>query len=85
MTRDELSELDPELLFLSEPEYDEALVGVIEAFGGELRAAYNREKLLDIIARNIGGLDAQEQAEEHFSFNILGSYMGPRTPVYLIT
>ena len=78
--REELAEIwDQDLLFMSEPEYDEAIIGVVERAGGSPVIAYDTQKILDILERSM----PMEEAQEFFEYNILGAYMGDRTPVYI--
>ena len=78
--RKELAEIwDQDLLFMSEPEYDDAIIGVMERAGGSPVIAYDTQKILDILERTM----PMEDAQEFFEYNILGAYMGDRTPVYI--
>ena len=61
--------------------YDDAVIGVCSGCGQPDRLVYDREKIIEILMSR-DGMD-YEEAEEHFGFNILGSYMGPTTPLYL--
>ena len=89
MSRNKLSSLDlwVDYLGLSDEKilkadgYDDAVIGVCSGCGQPDRLVYDREKIIEILmARD--GMD-YEEAEEYFGFNILGSYMGPTTPLYL--
>ena len=78
--REELADLwDQDLLFMSEPEYDDAIIGVMERAGGSPVIAYDTQKILDILERSM----PMEEAQEFFEYNILGAYMGDKTPVYI--
>ena len=78
--REHLSESwDCEFLFLSETEYDEAIVGVVERAAGSPVIAYDTQKILNILEQSM----PMEDAQEHFDYNILGSYMGDKTPVFI--
>lgn len=68
-----------EFLFLSEEEYDEAIIGVVERAGGSAVIAYDTQKILSILERSM----PMEDAQEYFDYNILGAYMGDKTPVYI--
>ncbi len=68
-----------EFLFLSEPEYDEAIIGVVERAASPPVIAYDTQKILDILERTM----PMEDAQDHFDYNIVGSYMGERTPVFI--
>ena len=78
--REELTEIwGQAFLFMSEPEYDEAIIGVMERAGGSPVIAYDTQKILDILERSM----SVEEAQEFFEYNILGAYMGDKTPVYI--
>jgi hypothetical protein len=78
--RTDLSEVwGCEFLFLSETEYDEAIIGVVERAAGSPVIAYDTQKILDILELSM----PMEDAQEYFEYNILGAYMGDRTPVYI--
>jgi len=78
--REELAEIwDQDLLFMSEPEYDDAIIGVMERAGGSPVIAYDTQKILDILERSM----SVEEAQEFFEYNILGAYVGDKTPVYI--
>lgn len=74
-------EWDTELLFLSEEEFDEAIIGVSERIGDEPVVAYDTTKIVDILSRSM----TVDEAYEYFEFNILGSYVGKKTPVFITT
>ena len=58
----------------------EAFVGVAERFGMDPVAAYDYDKCIEIYMEDGG---TQEDAEEHFGFNVIGTWAGDRTPVFL--
>jgi len=68
-----------EFLFLSEPEYDEAIIGVVERAAGAPVIAYDTQKILNILERTM----PMEDAQDYFDYNIVGSYMGDKTPVFI--
>ena len=72
---------DAELLFLSEEEFDEAIIGVSERIGDEPVVAYDTTKIVEILSRSM----TVDEAYEYFEFNILGSYVGEKTPVFITT
>ena len=41
--------------------------------------AYDVNKIIEILARDM----SEDEAVEYFEFNILGAYMGERTPVFV--
>ena len=70
---------DEELLFADE--YDDAIIGVVYAFGGDAKVLYDRDKCIEILMDE--GL-SHEDAEDHFCFNVEGSYVGERTPAFAV-
>lgn len=58
----------------------DAFVGVAERYGMDPVAAYDYDKCIEIYME--GGC-TYEEAEEHFSFNVIGTWAGERTPVFL--
>lgn len=72
---------DAELLFLSEEEFDEAIIGVSERIGSEPVVAYDTTKIVEILVLNHSM--SVDEAYEYFEFNILGAYVGERTPTFI--
>ena len=68
-----------EFLFMSEPVYDEAVIGVVERAGGQSVIAYDTQIILSILERDM----SPEEAQEFFEYNILGAYLGEMTPVFI--
>lgn len=80
--REELAgEWGTELLFLSEGEFDEAIIGVSERIGDEPVVAYDTTKIVEILVLNHSM--SVDEAYEYFEFNILGAYVGERTPTFI--
>ena len=71
---------DVELLFMSEPEYDEAIIGVIEGKAHALAVAYDLEKILNILVKC--GM-SYEEALEYWSYNQVDAYYGEHTWVFV--
>lgn len=57
--------------------FDEAILGVDSSTS---RVIYSVAKCYDILMQRDGM--SQEEAEEFFAFNVLGSYMGEKTPIW---
>ena len=74
-------EWDTELLFLSEDEFDEAIIGVAERIGEEPVVAYDTTKVVEILSRSM----SVDEAYEYFDYNILGAYVGDKTPLFITT
>lgn len=77
--REELSEEFGDLLFMTQVEFDDAILGVAERIGMEAVVAYSTPKIIEILSRDM----TEEEAVEYFEFNILGAYVGERTPVFV--
>ena len=80
MTREDLIEYNEEMLFADG--FDDALIGVCLKFGNVGCAAYNIETCYEILVTREGM--TYEDAIEHMDYNVLGSYVGEHTPVFLI-
>jgi hypothetical protein len=78
--REDIEEQVPGLLFLAEPEYDEAILGIMESYE-KWAVAYDLAKLLTILCRTM----PVEEAREWYEYNILGAYMGEHTPIFVTT
>ena len=72
---------DGELLFLSEPEFDVAIVGIAERIGMSEVVVYDITKIIDVLCER-DGMD-RDMAAEYYEFNILGAYVGERTPIFI--
>jgi hypothetical protein len=73
---------DGEFLFLSEPEFDEAILGVAHRIGQPDVIAYDSNTVYEILAKMLNTED-WTVVFEYFEYNILGSYVGERTPVFI--
>tara|TARA_Y100000034_G_C6514449_1_gene221157 strand:+ start:78 stop:413 length:336 start_codon:yes stop_codon:yes gene_type:complete len=60
--------------------FGEALIGYVTRCGQQPTALYNRSKCIWILMERDGM--SQEEAEEHFEYNVAGSYMGEFTPFF---
>jgi len=81
-TIDEFCDENPDIELLKADGFDACIVGVAESFGGAHYLIYDRQKVIDTLV-NEGGL-TEEEAWEHFSYNIAGAYVGESTPAYLL-
>jgi hypothetical protein len=78
--REHLSLLFEGLLFLTEAKFDEAIVGVADRIGMDTVVVYDTTKIIDILEEE--GMD-REEATEYYEFNIIGAYVGTRTPMFI--
>ena len=79
MTRGELAELDPDLLFADG--FDGAILGAAERCGSPLVVVYDYAKCCEILVSREGMTD--DEAVEWMEFNVVGAYVGNRTPWFL--
>lgn len=64
--------------------FDEAIIGLAEPRWGQgLRVVYSIEKCQQILMRDMN--TEEDGAREYFEFNVLGSYVGDNTPLFIIT
>jgi len=61
--------------------FDVAILGYAERFGMSTSVCYDREIVIDIIAKTRGV--TREMAEEHFTINVVGAHFGDTTPVFV--
>ena len=75
-----INQIEGSFMLLEPADMDAAIVGLAAAPGGSSVTCYDRDLVVDILMKD--GMD-RDEAEEFFSFNIEGAYMGEETPVYL--
>lgn len=73
-----LTELFPDEEFLIADGLDDAIVGV-EA-EGDRRVVYDYDKMVEVFMSE--GM-TEEDAIEHISYNVMGSYVGDKTPLFI--
>jgi len=80
--RDEIQDMYPDvsLLFMTEEEFDSAIIGVAERIGSEPAIAYDFDK---VIEANMKMGMTQEEAIEYFDYNQIGAYVGGQTPIFI--
>jgi hypothetical protein len=76
--REVLAELDEEILLADG--FDEALIGYAQRCGQPVLAVYDREKCIAVLMKD--GI-SYEEADEYFEYNVVGSWVGERTPLFL--
>ena len=74
--RERIAEIDPEILVLDPEGLDVAIIGMAED-----RVVYCASKLIEALME-VHEWD-REDAEEWYEFNILGAWMGEKTPIYM--
>ena len=76
-----VSELYPDYEILLASGFDEAFVGVATQAGANPVAVYDRKKCIDVLMQDM----SEEDAYEYFEFNVIGSYVGENTPMFMET
>jgi hypothetical protein len=59
--------------------FEDALIGYVEIFSNAV-ALYDRDKCIEILME--GSSMSEEEAIEYFEFNVVGAYVGPKTPAF---
>jgi hypothetical protein len=72
---DKIIEQYEEESFLKADGFDDAIIGIDET---TMRLIYSVKKCMEILMINM----SEEDAMEHFSFNISGAYVGEKTPIW---
>lgn len=81
MTRTKLSKIVeqyPDENILKADGFDGAVIGYC-IDRGEFRLVYSEDKCIDILMRDMSEIDAIE----YFDYNVSGSYVGPKTPIWV--
>lgn len=78
MMLDKILEWFPEEELLIADGFNDAIMGIEE---DTMRIIYSKSKIIEILIKE--GM-SEEDALEHFSFNIQGGYVGERTPIWCI-
>lgn len=79
MTREEISEWNEDALLCDG--FDDAIIGMAERINLGPLVAYDTSKILEILVKRDGM--TYEEAHEFFTFNIIGSWMGEYTPIFI--
>ena len=77
MNREMVAEANEDMLFADG--FDDALVGYIERAGMPSIACYDKDRCIEILAKDM----THEEAVEYFYFNTAGAYVGENTPCFL--
>ena len=77
-----------ELIFFDPPEhFDHAIVGLVHGAGQEPAVLYDQEKVLAAMRADMsdGTPEDEDTADDWFTFNTIGAFLGDATPRFLIT
>ncbi len=59
--------------------FDEAILGMSTRIGDESLIAYDYDKCIEILQEEM----SYEEAVEYMEFNVVGSYVGEGTPIFI--
>lgn len=79
LTTEWIAEMNPEALFADG--FEDAILGVGQRCGSPLLVVYDADKCIDILVKRDGM--TVDEANEFFSFNTLGAYVGENTPLFV--
>lgn len=74
---DKILQWFPEEDILKADGFDEAIIGIET---NEMRLIYSVSKCIQILCRDMN----EEEAVEFFDFNVKGSYVGDKTPIWCV-
>jgi len=80
LDRDELAECCDEELLLADG-WDDAFLGITANHHHPVVAVYDYDRIVEIMVERDGM--SHEDADEYAQFNIVGAYVGERTPIYV--
>jgi len=74
---DMISEVNPKAM--KADGFDDAIIGMSTRIGDDSLIAYDYDKCIEILQREM----SYEEAVEYMEFNIVGSYVGEGTPIFI--
>ena len=74
-----VEEIFPEENFLKADGFDDCIIGVSERFGQEAILVYDKDKIIKSLMKDM----TEEEALEYFDFNIIGAWVGDKTPAFI--
>lgn len=77
---DDIIEQWPEASFLKADGYDDCILGYEYDWNGNMRLIYSVKAILDKMVTE--DEMSEEDAIEHFEFNMRGGYVGEQTPIW---
>ena len=81
---------DEKLSYLgcSPEEYEKAIIGIAHRCGSDMIVAYDYDKVLELLAEQFkeeGSNDPYIDALDFFDHNIIGRWVGDKTPIFIQT
>tara|TARA_R110001583_G_scaffold65745_3_gene189781 strand:- start:284 stop:544 length:261 start_codon:yes stop_codon:yes gene_type:complete len=80
LSLDEIAEINPEAMMADG--FDDAILGMCIQFGAEPLVAYDYEKCISILMEK--DTLTRTEAIDFMEFNVIGSYVGLNTPVFIM-
>ena len=77
MILERMSELNPKAL--KADGFDDAILGISNRIGDDSLLAYDYDKCIKILQKDM----SYEEAVEFMEFNVVGSYVGEGTPIFI--
>jgi|TARA_R110002020_G_scaffold66432_3_gene174595 hypothetical protein len=77
MILERISELNPKAL--KADGFDDAILGISTRIGDDNLIAYDYDKCIEILQEEM----SYEEAVEYMEFNVVGSYVGEGTPIFI--
>ena len=77
---DEIAEINPDAMMADG--FDDAILGMCVQFGAEPLVAYDYEKCIRILMEKDS--ITRSEAIDFMEFNVIGSYVGLNTPVFIM-
>mgnify|MGYP001473783587 FL=1 len=77
MILERMSELNPKAL--KADGFDDAILGISSRIGDDSLLAYDYDKCIKILQKDM----SYEEAVEFMEFNVVGSYVGEGTPIFI--
>ena len=74
-TLEKIIEKYPQEEFLKADGFDDAIIGLD---ANEMRLIYSNSKCIEILCADMD----EEEAWEHFDFNVVNAYVGEQTPIW---
>jgi hypothetical protein len=74
-------ELDDDIIKMDG--YDDCIIGVASRCGFPDILAYDTEKIISRLVEDSNGEMTVDEAHEYMMFNMVGAYVGERTPIFI--
>ena len=81
--KEHLAEINEEAILFDD--LDEALVGIGHRFGMDGIAIYDMDKVFKCLEKQLGPDVTDEEVIEYFDFNVIGTWAGEHTPMFIET